>query len=298
MIALRSARLEVRILAGRPAEADAGDARLDEEVDEAIEGGESRSARPRGSAWRPRQRGPRSPAIAVVDIGHLERHAQRALHDARRSRRCVMRPKFAEFWLMFGFPRFTQLNTLNASMRTCIFVLPPVANVLCRPEIDVLRSRSAQAVAPRVAKRPQRVRGVAPTCRTSAGSSPELDDRSAASGSPEMSARCPPVPVRALSTPLVTLKPPPLCMARMPVSDQSLSTPRARIVELAGNLPEGRRHEAVTAIGVRVAPVELEVEGVGLRRAGLFGLAGVILVLRRACSWSAPRSACSSACRA
>ena len=52
--------------------------------------------------------------------------------------RAVIRPKFGDVWVVLGVPRFTQLSALNASMRTCTLVLPPVENVLCNPRSTFL----------------------------------------------------------------------------------------------------------------------------------------------------------------
>ena len=115
------------------------------------------------------------------------------------------------------------MNTLKASIRTCSFVLPPVANVLWSPRSTFFKPGPRTLLRAELPNVPSALGAYTDVSNHSRIFS-EFDRSEDNVGSPETSARCPPVPVRALSTPLVTVKPPPLCMARMPVSDQSLST--------------------------------------------------------------------------
>src|SRR5262245_59479167 len=113
----------------------------------------------------------------------------------------VIRPKFAEFWLVFGFPRLTQLNTLNASIRTWTLVVAPASNVLCRLRstfFDPGPRRSLRSEFPNVPSAFGEYTEVLNQARIF--SSVDLSDGN--SGLPEMSARWLPVPLRALSTPL------------------------------------------------------------------------------------------------
>src|SRR5712692_137867 len=136
----------------------------------------------------------------------------------------MMRPKFGEFWLVFGVPRFSQLNALNASIRTCSLVRPPAGNILCSPRSTFLvpgPRRLLRLELPKVPSAFGEYAEVSNHCRTFS----DVGRSDGRSGLPDRSARWPPVPVRALSAPLVTVKPPPLCIERMPVSDHSLSRP-------------------------------------------------------------------------
>ena len=64
----------------------------------------------------------------------------------------VIRPKFAEFWLVFGF-QVTQLNYVERFDPDLDLGGGAGVERLVQAEIDVLRSRTAQIVAPRVPER-------------------------------------------------------------------------------------------------------------------------------------------------
>ena len=217
----------MRILACRTRDADPGDARLDEEIDDAIERGTVDApvlvSRRGDRGKQPRDRR----AIPVVRLRpSLERHAQGELHHARRDpgASARMRPKFGEFWRHGRIPQVDPVERVERFDAHLQSGASARRERLVQARDRRSSFRPAHRVAPRIAECARARSARRRTCRTSAEPSPQCCDRPDSSGSPEMSARCPPVPVRALSTPLVTVNPPPLCIARMPVSDQSLST--------------------------------------------------------------------------
>ena len=189
-------------------------------------------------------------------------------------------------------------SALKASTRTWSRVEPEMREGLVEAEIQCRRARSAQRVAGRVAERADRIglidRRVEPPLNL-LGSGPVGGKRRIAGLIRALAARAGPRVVHAArdGQPAPGLR----CedAGQRPARDDGVDD---RLTEPSRNLPEPRRHPPVPSIRVGEAPVEVEIERVGLRGAGLLVLGRSDRASSTACSCSGSSAPCSSACRA
>src|SRR5690606_32816194 len=140
----------------------------------------------------------------------------------RGSPAVVMRPKLPDVSVLFGRPKLARFSALNASARNCTRYRSLNTNVLNRPTSSTAYPGPRYALRADVPNVPSAF-GANASVLNQRLSLSSVDLLSGRSGSPTRSARWLVLPTRALSTPLPTENPRPLCSVRIPVTDQLLN---------------------------------------------------------------------------